>query len=467
MQIVVILAVLAALASSEAAPNEPVSGGFARLMIAGAAVVLVAGFAMVSSGLIAWRLRADLTRHALLLRRFRLLRRIHAALWLIAVGGIFYGLEWGQLVRFNWHLDRVFLLDELLILAPVVLPLMLSWAAFYEVDRAMRVAWSDAASSESEFSSRGKYLLLHVRHYLGLLLLPVLGLLIVQDTVELLAPQILASGREIWVFVPTLAVMLLLFPVLLRYVWQTRTLPPGSLRSRLEESARRSGLRIRDVLVWQTDGMVLNAAVAGFLRPWRYVFLSDALLREMDDAEIEAVFGHEVGHVRHHHLLLRVMAMVAPLSLWVFLGQMAPEAVAQVQRWLHSGVLGTGGLVARAEMGLLVLAAMAVYVVVVFGRYCRLLEHQADLFGCRSMAAEGDPAAVETFASALEKLAAGNGIARKSRSWQHASVARRIDFLQQLSRAPDRELHFQRQVNLLSSLVILVVISPLLRILLG
>lgn len=456
MQFVLILAVLAALAIAESAPVQPVSGVAGRLLLAGGGVAMVTLFAMAASGVIAWRLRTDFARHPLLLRRFRQLRRVHVALWLVTAGGILYGLDWGRLVRFNWHLDRWFLIDDVLILAPVVLPLVLSWAAFYEVDRAVCIGHRGKTPGRGEFSMRGRYLALHVRHYLGVLLVPLLGLLAVQDAVELLAPQVFQGGYEALVFIPLLAALFLLFPVLLRYLWETRPLPPGPLRTRLEEAARRSGFHARDILVWHTDGMIANAAVAGVVRPLRYVFLTDAMLVLLSDEEIEAVFGHEMGHVRHHHLLLRVMTMFAPLSLCWLAQQAFPLAVDRFETWL-----GMGGIGVKAPLGLVMLAAMAVYALVVFGYYSRLLEHQADLFGCRSVTPNPQRPPAETFTSALEQLAATGGIGRNTRSWQHASIARRVDFLGQLTRDPNCELHFQRRVRLLSILVIGIVVSPL------
>lgn len=456
MQFVLILAVLAALAISESAPCRPVSGPAGRLLIAAAAVALVTLFAMAVSGLTARRLRADFASHRRLLQRFRHLRRVHLALWLVTAGGILYGLDWAQLVRFNWHLDRWFLLDDLLILAPVLVPLVLSWAAFYEVDRAVHVGLAGRTPLWGKISTRHRYLAFHLRHYLGILLVPVLGLLALQDAVELLAPGMVESGRDALIFIPALAMLFLLFPVLLRYLWQTRPLPPGPLRTRLEEAARRCGFRARDILVWQTDGMIVNAAVAGLARPLRYVFLTDALLLLLDEEEIEAVFGHEVGHVRHHHLPLRVLTILAPLSLWLLARQAVPGAVDRFEAWLAGGALGV-----QAPIGVAMLAAMAVYVFVVFGYYSRLLEHQADLFGCRWAMPDARQSAVEAFTSALEKLAAAAGTGRNTRSWQHASIGRRIAFLNQLRQHPNRELHFHRQVRLLGIFVIGIVISPL------
>lgn len=101
-----------------------------------------------------------------------------------------------------------------------------------------------------------------------------------------------------------------------------------------------------------------------------------------------------------------------------------------------------------------------------------LLEHQADLFGWRLLAAGGRQASwpqspVQTFAAALEKLAAA-GAGRNARSWQHASIARRVDFLNRLSRDPSRELHFHQWVRFLGILLIGIVVGPLVcQVLLG
>ena len=311
MQIVLVLAVVAALVISESSPAEPVSGVTARLVAAGVGMAMVTLFAAVSSGLISRRIRGDFRRAPLLLPTYRRLRRVHVVLWLAVAGGTAYWLDWAQLVRFNWQLDRAFLVDDLLILLPVLLPLVLSWAAFYEVDRALLAG---GAGETSEFASRRQYLALHARHYLGLLLLPVLTLLAMHDAAELTMPGLLRSDYALLAFVPPMVLLFGLFPVLLRYVWQTRPLEPGPLRNRLEAAAARHGFRMREILVWQTNSMVVNAAVAGFLPRLRYVFLTDGLLEWLTDEEIEAVFGHELGHVRHHHLLLRVAAMFGPIE---------------------------------------------------------------------------------------------------------------------------------------------------------
>ena len=461
MHFLLILAVLAALVIAEHAPSQPVPGAALRLIVALLGVTLVALAALALSAWTARRLRRDFHRRTLLLSRFRKLQWVHAALWLAVAGGILCGLDWARLVRFNWHLDRAILVEDVLIFLPVLLPMVLSWAAFYEVDRAAREGAAAAGAPCGESTSRLRYVVLHLRHYLGILLLPVLALLAVQDTVSLLAPGILATSFGPAVYLVPVALLFIGLPSLLRHVWRTRPLAPGPLRDRLEAAAARSGMRAREILVWHTDGRVVNAAVVGCLPRLRYVFLTDGLLAQLDEKEIEAVFGHEIGHVRHRHLLLRVLAMIAPLSVCLLAEQAFPEAVRHAEDWLTGSGLGM-----QIPMGLLTLAGIAAYALIVFGGYSRLLEAQADLFGCRALAFPSDARRAKTFSAALEKLAAGNGLDRRAPSWQHASIARRVEWLNRIAGDPARQRRFQRRVGLLSRLLVAVVLSPLVYLLL-
>jgi STE24 endopeptidase len=423
--------------------------------------MLVALSALALSHWTAHRLRRDFQDRTALLAIFRRLQRAHAVLWLAVAGGILYGLDWTRLVRCNWHLDRAVLVDDLLILLPVLLPIMLSWAAFYEVDRAVRAGVEPAGTPPEESSGRLRYVGLHLRHYLGILLLPVFALLAAQDAAELMAPGILATSYGPAVYLVPIGLLFVGLPLLLRSVWRTRPLAAGPLRERLEAAAARAGMRARDILVWQTDGRVVNAAVAGCLPRLRYVFLTDGLLATLDDDEIEAVFGHEIGHVRHRHLVLRVLAMVAPLSLCLLAEHAFPAAVRHAEDWLTGGGLGV-----QVPIGLLTLAAIAAYALFVFGGYSRLLEAQADLFGCRALASGSEARRAATFGAALEKLAAGNGLDRRARTWQHGSIARRVEWLRQIADDPAGQRRFHRRVGLLSRLLVAVVLSPLMYLLL-
>ena len=456
MQLILALAVLAALVIAENGPNAPVEGAGYRFLAATLGMGLVGLFGALIAGSVARQLERDFDGRATALRRFRRLRWVHMGLWLAVAGGILYGLQWGQMVRFNWRLNRVVLLDEILILVPLMLPMVLSWAAFYEVDRALRNGLDPVDAADPSLPTRGRYVLVQVRHVLGVLLLPVLLVVAVQDVAELIAPGVLQSDEALLVYAVPFLLLLALFPVMLRYVWETRPLAAGPLRAKLEAAGRRANFRCGQILVWQTNGMMVNAAVAGFVPALRYVFLTDALLSQLSDGEIEAVFGHEVGHVRHRHLLLRIATMAMPVSLWLLVEQLVPQASQQVEHWLASGGLGR-----QAPVGLVMLAAMGGYVGLVFGAFSRLLEYQADLFGCRIFGQEEGGESVAMMASALERLAYLSGIDRRWSGWQHASIARRVDFLRRAASDPAYERRFHRRVRTLGLVIIVALLSPL------
>ena len=47
-----------------------------------------------------------------------------------------------------------------------------------------------------------------------------------------------------------------------------------------------------------------NAAIVGFLPGHRTVLFSDSLLAGLPPRELAAVFAHEIGHARRHHVLV-------------------------------------------------------------------------------------------------------------------------------------------------------------------
>ena len=111
-------------------------------------------------------------------------------------------------------------------------------------------------------------------------------------------------------------------PLFIRLAWPTRSLPAGPLRRRLTRISERVGFRFTDVLVWDTGNMVVNACVTGTLPGFRYVLLTDALIESLTPHEIAAVFGHEIGHIAHRHLLYFGFFFMGSLGLLSVLGDM-------------------------------------------------------------------------------------------------------------------------------------------------
>jgi STE24 endopeptidase len=413
-------------------------------------------FALAISSVTSMRLRLHPNQAERILSISSRWRSIHTWLWIATVGVISLGIGWPQMVRFSWGFDGAFLIDELLILLPVLLPLALSWIAFYGIERAtysVRLAAGRVGSKPAP--SLRHTLSLHARHYFGVMLLPILILIAAQDALALWLPNVLRSGWSVAVYAAPIVLLIAFFPILLRRLWKTRPLGAGTLRERLTALSARAGLPVREILVWETRGVVVNAAVSGWIPGYRYVFLTDGLIDRLTAEEIEAVFGHELGHIRRRHLLLRGLAMVAPLSLLLAVELVWPAS----GQWFQT-ITTRFNAVAQLPLAVSTLAVLSSYAYFVFGGFCRILEKEADLYGCRMLLAETPDEACRVCVSALEKLGVESGLSRNKSSWQHPSIARRTEFLAEVSCNSDLRRRFECRVRWLDWLLIACVLVP-------
>jgi STE24 endopeptidase len=182
---------------------------------------------------------------------------------------------------------------------------------------------------------------------------------------------------------------------------------------------------------------MVNACMTGVVRPLRYVFLTDTLLRDFHPAQVDAIFAHELGHARYWHV---------PFYFLVALGGgmvlMAVTPLVARLGWPQE--LG-GALIALPYWGLF------------FGTLSRRFEWQSDLLGARMVICPGetDPMACSVhhpqakteegticpyqawaFTSALSRIAAMNGSTPAARSWRHGSIAKRIQRISDLINHP-------------------------------
>jgi Zn-dependent protease with chaperone function len=320
-----------------------------------------------------------------------------------------------------------------------------------------------------------------VRQKLALVFLPVLLLILMREMGRIF-PALWRhwEGSANLIGCAMLLVVFVTLPWVVRIMLGLRPLPEGPLRRRLLASARRLHFRCSNLLLWNTRSGMANAMVIGLV-PWiRYVVFTDRLVEEFSPEEVEAVFGHEAGHVKHQHMLYYLgflMASVAVLGGFLNLGaeylraQGAQRAIGETSLpgWLGEALSmhGHSSYLAVVPMVGLLLS----YIFVVFGFLSRRCERQADVFGCKAVSCgrwdcgghdpdqplpEGRlrlcPQGTRTFIRALEKVAMVNGISRDRpgflQSWQHSTIARRVDFLQRLLTDPSAEVRFQRRVAL-------------------
>jgi Zn-dependent protease with chaperone function len=429
MHFVLILAALVATTLAEKAPDAAVEHAAARCLFALGAMLLAPVLAATMSAVVVRGIQQNAHDWATWMVRFAWGQQLHAGLLVLLVGAISYGLAWPQIVRVNLGLGNWILLDDLLILAPVYVPLLLSWAVFYDVDRAVyELTAEDDASSLTP--GRAQYVLLHARHYLGLVLAPLLVVLGVYDAARWLAPEFTAGPHNWLLMTPLFAVLVACMPWLLALLWKTETMPPGEQRTYLMNVLRECRFHVRDIHIWHTDSRMTNAAVSGLWPTMRYVFLTDRLLEVLEDDEVAAVLRHEAGHVVRHHLLLRMLLLGLPIVVWIAIWKAMPDAVA-----LASETLARFGVSPYMQETVLLPCAVALYGLFVLGGYCKLLEFEADLFAAEA----NTPALIK----ALCKITAESGVDRRREGWLHPSIVRRIGFVHRVRRSPSLARRFR------------------------
>jgi Zn-dependent protease with chaperone function len=369
------------------------------------------------------------------------------------------------LAREPFH--QMFLGAELLILAPFLVALVASWACFYEGERIFHDTAAPAIAL-TPFWSRRAYLLFHLRHHLALIFV-VIGLLVIQKELSRLSD----FQESIWfkyALLSLMVVVLAFFPWVLRIILGLKPLPASPLRERLMAAAHRLRFRFSNILLWNTNGAVANAMVAGIVPQVRYVVLTDRLINDLTPDEVEAVFGHEVGHIKHHHMAFYLTFIVISLSTLSVVATLL-----RVDEWFKS----------NEDMAIVpMIGILGGYIFVVFGFLSRRCERQADIFGCRTMSCtradctghDGSEAlaprgrglcatGISTFIDALEKVARLNGISRHRpgwlQSWQHSTIAHRVEFLQRVRKDPSIEPRFQRTVRIVKWSVVILLAATL------
>lgn len=381
---------------------------------------------------------------------------------LAAFGAVIHAFGWPAVVRRGVPVGGWTVVQDALIVLPFVVMQLTSWWGVYAGERAMRPALPPERTA-----GLARHLVLRARQSLGLVLPVLLIFSLGQDLARRQWPGWSSSpwSQPVEVLAMGLLVMVA-SPLFVRLAWPTRPLPPGPLRDRLEHLARRLGFRCADILVWDTGGTMVNACVTGSLPRFRYVLLTDALIEFLDESEIAAVFGHEIGHIAHRHLLYFGFFFAGSLALLAILGDSIDEELFRLSRFLigrSHPVLDT--LLEAAA----VLSAVGLYFLVVFGHVSRRFERQADVFGCRAVSCgqpdcppHGDapglaaaapspgvlcPIGIRIFASALQNVAVLNGMETRARSWRHGSIARRIAFLEGLEGRPEALRRFETGVS--------------------
>ncbi|MFN4243982.1 MAG: M48 family metallopeptidase [Tepidisphaerales bacterium] len=418
--------------------------------------------------------------------------RLAALLWTAPAMYVFGWAEWLGGWTFTPHPSAV---GALVMTLPAYVGWLLLYAAQYPAERAIReqamLAHLDEALPVHAPPPLIRFLGHQLRTGLGVFVAPVLAVLAVRDGLVLTLDGVGWTGSafaQSLLFVVASAVVFALFPVALVRLLRTRPLPDGPLRRRLERLAARSGVRIRDILLWETGYSTCNAMVTGLLPGLRYVLLSDLLVESLTDRDVEAVFAHELGHIVHRHVAWYGAFLVGCAVLLggvdVLLGGSETAGTA--------GALGGGEAARSLPVDAAVAMAALAATVLGFGYLSRRFENQADAYAARAVGGHTDadellaafpplgavhavsenvavaellqpveladdtahpldrpvtPDGSAAFIRALSRVAWLNNIAPHARNFTHGSIASRMARLSKLAATPQATDAFDRHMT--------------------
>ena len=210
----------------------------------------------------------------------------------------------------------------------------------------------------------------------------------------------------------------LLLPLFYRFTPMERP----ALAARLVALAGRAGARVLGVFEWRLSDRTrkANAALTGIGRT-RRILLSDTLLAEHSDEEIEVILAHELAHHVHHDIWKAMALESALLTLGFYLTDRVLEAS-----------VGRFGIVAKDDIAglpllLLTGGAVSLALLPLANAFSRAHERRADRYAL-DMTKNAT-----AFASAMKRLAAQNlAEERPSRLVEilfhsHPPIAARLD----------------------------------------
>jgi len=248
---------------------------------------------------------------------------------------------------------------------------------------------------------------------MGIVILPVLA----WQFVIFQLPSNLTSSLPFMIISLSLFILgvMSLSPYLIIALQDTKLLK-GEERKLLESFCNELGVQLRDIKVIEAKGVKqANALFAGTIPKFNYVFMTDYLLENFSEDEIEAILAHEIGHLEKKHIWIKGSAGLVFFSAWM---------AAVMKTSIITGLMESYGF--YSYMGIQ-MALIFGYIILVQGLLSQKLEYSADKYA-KSVKGE------ETTISALNKLSEANDTKKNTGKLYnlislHPSIDERIEKL--------------------------------------
>jgi STE24 endopeptidase len=213
-----------------------------------------------------------------------------------------------------------------------------------------------------------------------------------------------------------------LFPLFYKF----KPLENDGLRERLTKLGERAGTRVRGVYEWKLSekSKKANAALTG-MGSTRRIILSDTLLENYTDDEIEAVLAHELGHHVRKHILKSIFVQVAITFFGFWLTNQMLRYAIERKNWFPAL---DPRLYDFANLPLIILTAtvLSFLLMPAMNAFSRRHEREADLYAWENIPR------IEPFVSSMQKLADQNLAERAPSAWiealfhSHPSIGNRV-----------------------------------------
>lgn len=332
-------------------------------------------------------------------------------------------------------------LDELIVVAPPLLAYAMGWWSFHPIDRRLHEALTlrrlDLGRTIHPMPTRLAYTLEKLRDTVIGGVAPLVVILLWSEALWWAAqrweifPWAIDDDRTFWAISGAqllgAGLVLALSPPILMAIWNTSPLSEGPLHDRLAAMCRRHNVRCSAMRLWNTRGLTLNAAVVGVARWFRVVLLTDAIIENLPDEQLDAVMAHEIGHVRRRHLPWLLASLIAALGIAAWLLDLILEVVPAGGESMSDGL---SSLIEATGIALAVAVAL-----VWFSYVSRVFERQADAFSAADacgMTRNNHGAglvvtdeAAQRLSNALGAVARLNHIPEDKFTWRHGSIADR------------------------------------------
>lgn len=161
--------------------------------------------------------------------------------------------------------------------------------------------------------------------------------------------------------------------------------------------SQKAGIKMPEVAIF--EDMSPNAFATGAFKNDALVAVSRGLLRSMNQREVEAVLGHEIGHVANGDMVTLTLLQGVVNTFVVFFARIIGYVVDRVILKNRSENVGIGYMVASI-LAEIVLGVLAMIIVMAFSRY---REYRADEAGAYLSGRENMIAALAALARSKEE----------------------------------------------------------------